>query len=370
MAPTATVVRYGPTGEVRWVRQLGGPNYEWANGVAVDAAGGVTIVGSQHGGALPDAPEAYQGETDVFVARYDASGTRLWAHLLGAGHWDRAAGVAVDGFGNAFVAGRTDGGTLPMATGPSGWANVFLAKYSPAGALLWVRVIGTDDGQDAYGVAVGPDGSIVVTGHTEDTMPGVPTGNRGRADVFVAKFDTSGQQLWVRQFGSGQNDNPEGIAVDAPGDIVMAGSTSGAMEGAPEGLGGSIDGWVAKLDPAGNRRWIHQFGDRLWDISGDVEVGPSGMVYVTGSMNGNPQVWEVYPATYDMFLTAYSPEGTRLWSTSLATGGLDMSLGVAVDPLSRVFIAGVAGATLPGSSDVSTGGSGFVAMYRTGPTAA
>jgi len=121
--------------------------------------------------------------------------------------------VAVDGLGNAFVVGRTDGGTLSASTGPVGWANVFLAKYSPSGALEWVRQIGTDDGQDAYGVAVGPDVDIVIAGHTEDTMPGSSEAVRGGSDVFVAKLDTSGMQLWIRQFGPEQNDNPNAITV-------------------------------------------------------------------------------------------------------------------------------------------------------------
>ncbi len=104
------------------------------------------------------------------------------------------------------------------------------------------------------------------------------------------------------------------------------------MDGAPESRGGSYDGWVARLDPAGNRRWIHQFGALPWDFAGGVAVGPSGTIYVTGSTDGRPEIWEVFPATYNAFLTACSPSGARLWTTSLGTGGLDMSLGVAWTP--------------------------------------
>ena len=248
----------------------------------------------------------------------------------------------------------------------------------PTGSLDWVRRIGTQDGQDAYGVAVAPDGTIVVAGHSEDTMPGSPAPNKGRADAFVAKFDTSGQQLWVRPIGSTENDIPNGITVDPGGDIIVAGTTSGAMDEAPEGWSGSYDGWVARLDPAGNRRWVHQFGALPWDVAGAVAVGPGGIIYVTGSMDGRPEPWEVFPATYNAFLTAYSPGGARLWSTVLGTSGLDMSVGVAVDPLSRVYIAGVTGGTLPGSPDLNASGTtpglthynGFVAMYRTWPTVA
>jgi len=94
-------------------------------------------------------------------------------------------------------------------------------------------------------------------------------------------------------------------------------------------------------------------------------------------MDGLPELWEVFPATYNTFLAAYSAEGTPLWRTSLGTGYVDMSVGVVVDRLSRLFIVGTTAGTLPGSPDRNTGSAGevfrthngFVAMYRTWPTA-
>jgi len=371
-ATTDTFVTKWPSGNLR-------PNASALNPRPGGAYPNLVVAQVGQGGRISLYNEA--GYVDVLadvVGYYPADrfGNRLWVHGLGSTELDMATGVAVDGLRNAFVVGDTRG-TLPASSGVSGWANVFLAKYSPAGELLWVRQVGTDAGEQASGVAVDPRGDIVITGFSERALPGSVEANRGGSDVFVAKFDTSGQQLWVRQLGSDQNDAPGGITTDPSGDILVVGRTAGLMDGAPEGRAGSYDGFVARLDPAGNRRWIHQFGAVPWDVASDVAVGPSGEVYVTGSMDGVPEIWEVFPASYNTFLAAYGPEGNRRWQTSLGTGYLDMSQAVAVDALSRVFIVGSTGGTLPGSPDLNTSSAssglrlldGFVAMYRTWPTA-
>src|SRR5690606_8652540 len=97
------------------------------------------------------------GNYDAFLAKYDASGALQWKRQLGTPVDDRAHGVAVDGAGGVYIAGRTEG----SLGGPSaGNRDAFLAKYDAAGALQWTRQLGTSAGEYADGVAVDGAGDV------------------------------------------------------------------------------------------------------------------------------------------------------------------------------------------------------------------
>jgi hypothetical protein len=174
----------GASAPWQWVHQLGSYYTDVGLGVAADTAGNVYVTGFTYA-TLPGAPETNDadGEPGVpFIAKYDTSGTKLWVHQFGPG--TVGFGVAVDGSGNAYVA--TDAGVV---------------KFDTSGTELWFQSIATSGATYTRGVAVDGSGSAYVTGSTRGTLPGSPETNAGFADVFVAKYDTSGTKLWVHQLG-------------------------------------------------------------------------------------------------------------------------------------------------------------------------
>ena len=172
---------------------------------------------------------------------------------------DTAFAVATDMDGNVIIAGKSDGrldGAIAF-----GLPDPFVAKYSTNGERLWLKsvldvrtALGTTD--SAYGVATDRDGNIYVTGDTVDTLPGET--KAGGRDAFIAKYDPEGNRVWAHMLGSVADDTARGIAVDADGNAYIVGNTGGGeLPSQPPMLG---ELFIAKFDTDGNRLWIRQWG--------------------------------------------------------------------------------------------------------------
>src|SRR2546426_439575 len=138
-----------------------------------------------------------------------------------------AVGIALDASG-VYVSGSISG-ALPGQTS-AGSGDAFLRKYDASGNVLWTRQFGSSDFDQADNVAVDASGAYVA-GVTAGAFPGQTSA--GSADAFVIKYDTSGNDLWTRQFGSSTYDLAWGMALDASGAYV-AGGTAGASGYEPE----------------------------------------------------------------------------------------------------------------------------------------
>jgi beta-propeller repeat-containing protein len=110
---------------VEWIRQLGTASGDGGKGVSVDGSGNVYVTGYTRGGLDGN---TNVGDLDMFLTKYDTSGTRLWTRQLGTAISDWGEGVSVDGSGNAYVTGYTEGGLDGNTS--AGGADMFLVKIS------------------------------------------------------------------------------------------------------------------------------------------------------------------------------------------------------------------------------------------------
>ena len=172
-----------------------------------------------------------------------------WTRQFGTTGLDEVKAVAVDGTGTTYVAGETFG-TLPGQT-PGGTLDAFVRTYDPAGRELWTRQFGAWERDIAWGVAVDRVGSAYVVGQTEGILPGQHSS--GGWDAFIRKYDSSGTELWTRQFGGGGADIASGVAVDPAGGIYVVGTTSSALPG--QATAGSFDAFLRRYSPAGDDVW-------------------------------------------------------------------------------------------------------------------
>ena len=130
------------------------------------------------------------GNEDYFIAKYDASGTRIWLKQLGvASQLSRASGVAVDASGNSYVAGLITGG--PAGNTQIGNQHYFIARYDASGTRLWLKQLGVSSWSVvADGVAVDGSGNSYVAGLTTGALPG--NTQTGTYDYFIANYNSSG----------------------------------------------------------------------------------------------------------------------------------------------------------------------------------
>src|SRR5439155_333651 len=154
---------------------------------------------------------------------------------------DSALGVATDRDGNGYVVGETNGdlsGSFGLIL--SGSTYAFVRKYAPDGTALWTDQFGAGGTVSAAAVAVDAGGNVYVAGAAAGALPGQTAA--GVTDAFVRKYATDGAPLWTRQFGTSRSDAAVAVAADEGGAFV-AGSTLGSL--GPPAAGG-LDAFVRR----------------------------------------------------------------------------------------------------------------------------
>lgn len=269
-----------------------------------------------------------RGEINVTVV---PPGEVQWTRQFGTGSDDRAYAAAIDATGRVFVAGTTSGA---LAGANAGGPDAFVRAYAADGTTtLWTRQFGTAASDFANGLATDEAGTVVVTGSTGGLLA---EAHLGMEDAFVRAYDRDGQELWTRQFGTASGDTGYAVAVTRDHRLVVAGTTTGVLEGT--GFG-SVDGFVRVLDMDGDLVWTRQFGTPAADYALGVAVADDGRVLVAGHTMGDLAVPNA--GDFDAFLRAYDADGDLLWTRQFGTPATDAAVGgVATDPLGRAFVAG------------------------------
>ena len=245
----------------RYLLQLGdGTVAQSTHGVAWDKNNDVLITGNTKGAiTFPGAGTLTPAGTQAaFVAKIKGDGSSAtWAKLHGSGTAG-GEGVAVDGSGGVFITGDHQGdidfggGVLANAFG----ANVYVAKLDGAGNHVWSRSYGDSTSQHVHGIVVDSGGRPVLTGEYSGKLDfgGGALSSTGSDDVFVAKLDTQGCQVWAQSFGDAKQQGAKGIAIDGAGSSVITGNIQGtvmfgatALAADAADLGGDL--FVTKLAP-------------------------------------------------------------------------------------------------------------------------
>jgi len=233
-----------------FTQQLGSSVDEIAYGVATDSSGNVYVSGWTSGGLDGNSSA---GSSDLFVVKYNSSGTKQWTQQLGTSSTDEAQGVATDSSDNVYVAVSTSGG-LDGNSSAGGW-DLFVVKYNSSGTKQWTQQLGTSS-QDiqedvAYDIATDASGNSYVVGYTYN---GGLDGNSplGGHDPFIVKYDSLGNKQWTKQFGTSSGDDAYAVTTDSSGFIYVAGYTNGGLDGNTSA--GSNDLFLVKYDSDGNKQ--------------------------------------------------------------------------------------------------------------------
>jgi len=270
----AWVIQYDSQGNLVWNQQLGSGGFDSTTGVATDIDGNIYISGFSNG--ITDG--ANGGGSVGWVTKYDSQGTLLWDRQLDASGSETSAGIVTDLFGNFYISGDT----TRSADGPdSENTDAWVAKYDGEGNLLWNQQLGSAEFDYSQAVTTDSEGNVYLAGGTNGAIDG---GNAGLNDAWVAKYDTQGNLLWTDQLGTVGNDASEGVTTDSEGNVYVSGFTNETLG---EANIGGIDAWVAKYDGHGNLLWTEQFGSPEDDDSQGVAIDVNGNLYASGSTEGN-----------------------------------------------------------------------------------
>lgn len=337
-------------GGLRWSKRFGDATVQDTNGVAVDAAGNVIIVGTFAGsvnfggGALTSA-----GGTDIFVAKLNRSGGHLWSKRFGNDQAQRGLAVATDATGNVLLTGdfagqvNFDGSELTAAGG----TDVFLAKLDASGNHVWSKRFGDSAAQSGLSLSTDSAGDVLLTGVVNGQVDfglGALV-SAGAADLFVAKLDGVGNPLWGKIFGNSAAQSNIRGRFDATGNVLLAGDFGGAVDfgGGQLTTAGGTDLFVSKLDAGGAHLWSKRFGDAGAQTAGDLACDGDGNVLFTGGFSGYLDFGTgqlTSAGGSDIFISKLDAAGTAQWAKRMGDTFAQSGLAVVADPSGKIVATG------------------------------
>jgi hypothetical protein len=311
------VVRLASNGAWQYATYLGGPNYDYVQGIAVDGTGNTHVALYSYGGGFPTTSDAYQriaaGGADVVIAKISPSGARTYASYYGSTDDDFAWAMGVDPWGQVTVAGGT-WGAIPLTpdafqTSEAGWSDAFIVTFDGR-ALRYATRLGGAVAENAVGIVIHQTGRITIVGGTQsanfpvrNAIQNVCGPGDGCFDAFIAQFAP-------RRPGT----LPEGSAVVYPAhamSIVLGGRWDPVSD--PTAAGGirmeNPDAGAPKV-PAPMVHPVDYF-----DVPATVVPGQPYSLWIRGRARNNSYNND---SVYVQFSNAVSASGEPLWRTDTA----------------------------------------------------
>ena len=343
----ASVAKLADNGTLVWNTFLGGSGDDIATGIAVDADGNIFVAG--YSTATWGSPlQSYTAGADIFVAKLDgASGALVWNTFLGGSGNDLVNRLAIDKTGNIYIIGTSDAAWGTPAIAYTASSDTFAAKLTSSGALTWNTFLGGSGDDLGFGIAVDASGNIFAAGVSNATWGSPLMAFSGSADGFVAMLDSSGDLTWNTFLGGSGIDYAQDIAADNSSSVYVTGYSTTTW-GSPlqAYTAGTADGFVAKLSESGTLAWNTFFGGSGTDQGYGIAVDAGGNIFVAGISEatwGTPL--QAYSTSPDAFAAQFAGNGTLVWNTFLGGSGTDWGSGITANSHGNLYTTGFSTAT-------------------------
>ncbi len=329
-----------------WIEQFG-TGTAWLNppnsaglagdtlaGVTVDPQGNVAVSGSTLG-AFPGFTNP--GVSDDVVAKLSTDGHILWTQQFGTNSGDFMECIASDQNGNFYSGGSTNG-AFPGYSNASQALQGVVTKLDGAGSRVWLSqfpVLAATT--DVSSIVADKQGGVIIAGYSNTGS------NISTQEVFVARLDAStGKQLWLSQFGPG--DDVNGLAVDASGNVFISGLTSGTFPGTPSG---QAEPFIMKLNASGAKQWVQHMQSSLNGVATAIfslAVTSTGDVVAGGATSSGQKIADgqgALPSDSALLAELDGSTGNIVWLKQFSSGSGDEIDSVAIDPQGNIVVTGM-----------------------------
>ena len=310
-----------------------------------------------------DTNEMIFDHSDIFIAKYDVNGDVVWATSAGGDKTDDPYSMAIDSLGYIYIVGRFQSTQLNIGpftlnnTTIDNKSDIFLAKYDNNGNVIWAKSVSGSHSEECFGIDLDTSGNIFITGYfygSSITFDNITLNNKSEwSDVFIAKYDNSGNVIWAKSAGGINSDVGFGISVDVSGNSFITGSFSKICTFDSINLinnNGDSDFFIAKYDVNGNVLWARNSNENGGNESRKVAVDATGNSFILGNFNddlfilGNDSLQNsggsiLYSS--DIFIAKYDPFGNLLWAKGIYGYESEKITGIAIDTAGSIYVSGL-----------------------------
>jgi len=385
---------------LQWANTMGGGDKDRGHAVAVGADGSVYSTGIFRDTidldpGLGTNTLIAAGMEDMYLVKFDDMGNFIWGFGIGSTGTDEGTSVAVDSDGNVYVAGRFSD-TVDFDPGPgtaiettTSSYNLFYAKFTSDGDLIWVNSFGGIGGDIVEKILVDATHNVYIAGRfsfTIDADPGLDSSILtafGINSAFLGKYDSAGNYLWAHGFGGGVQTIGSEIDLDPSGNVYFTGWFQDSADFDP-GPGttlltsvGESDIYIAKYNANGDLVWAKSFGGVDNEFGFGIAVDGGGNIYVIGEIRSatdfdpGPDTAYLAPiGASSTFFVKYDGSGNYIWGHLVGEGNGCFAFGIDVDPFGDIYLTGWFGSTVdfdlgPGTAILQSNGNTdiFFAKY-------
>lgn len=348
-----------------WAYTSGGNGWDDVKSSHLGADNGLVVTGMFSNtatfGAISLTSMAYQ---DGFVAKYDQQGNVLWANAIRGNEQDWGYKVTTDNLNNVYVTGYFQSTALYFTPNDSivknvqSSRNVFLVKYNSNGVFQWVKH-GSGGTTNAFitarSVVTDNQNNVIISGdYNKQIQFGASTlPNTNTANIFMVKFDQSGNVIWTKAGVSSSICWFADLATDASNNIYATGKISSPITFGATTITNNLgdDMVVGKFDANGNLLWMNVEGKSIsatttgnnLDCGSSVKLDANGNVFVGGSLIDTTY----YDANLNLlvtkqfaFVAKYSNAGNQLWLKKYGNDAKDNTNAIALDANGDVYAIG------------------------------
>ncbi len=311
-----------------WIISAGGKHADCGSALARDEDGFIYLAGSFQGEATFNDTTLYSnGDTDVFLAKYEEKGNLVWIKQAGSNFTKRNAiteyPTAIRVHEDAVYmigvfAGIADFNTTKIIS--KGKEDLFLAKYNLEGKLLWVKRAGGSSQDIPNDLIIDKSGNIYITGSYQKTADFAPKRQltaRNNRNLFIAKYSSEGELDWIKSSYSQTFSIGKAIETDKEG-IIVAGDFAGEIQLDDTKLSsnGSTDIFIVKYDFEGNQLWATQHGSTGMDQVNAISCKDG--IYLAGSYltTARSESWQSKGAR-DGFVSKLTANGNQIWNKTI-----------------------------------------------------
>lgn len=332
------ILKSTAAGQVLWAKKAGGIGSDKALSVAADASGNIYITGFYYGAATFGSItlNSVSGTQDGFIAKLDASGNFLWASSFGGNLSEQGSAITIDHAGNPIVTGQFQGAAsfgstvLTSAVNPLtglSSSDVFIAKYTPAGLVSWVKQGKAKYDDRGLDVVTDASDNIYVCGQFSDTITFQNTyANTIMNASFLVKYNAAGQEQWFRKM-AGVLSVSNSLAIDNTDKLYVAGDFQGTLTYFGSAGNSFVSGlysnkaFLLKVDHAGAFIWGKSESSPNYVSGRRVALDTQQDPYLFGEFGCTMKEYsDAYgPGVFnsigfrDLFITKYNSSGTRQW---------------------------------------------------------